>query len=106
MAEFIFPQGMVWVLDDGNELGAVGLEGGGVALLLFSDGDLAASYAEANGMVGKEVKGLKGGAALAGFLDGFRKLGATHVLIDHTPGRITHTATIDEVIANARQQAG
>jgi hypothetical protein len=101
MRQFMFPQGRVWVLHDGPELMVADLEEGGTALLLFSDEDLAATYAVKSGLLSKKAKAIETDG-LIGFLRQSLSLGVTHVVIDHTAGRPGATSTIQKAIQDVQ----
>lgn len=95
---FYFPQNTMWILEDGQEAVFADLEGGGTGILVFSDEDLALTYAEENSLPGKKPKSYAGIASILTMLNQFRRLGVTHVVIDHVPGRQSPVKFIEEAI--------
>jgi hypothetical protein len=101
--EFIFLCGQIWVLKDSQELAVASLDGGSLGLLVFTDEDLARTYAEENKLVGKEAKPIAGNQNVVSFLISVKALGVTHLVIDHTFGQKAHSTSIDKAISDAQQ---
>jgi hypothetical protein len=80
------------------ELGVAGLEKGGLALLVFTDADLASTYERSTGDTGKKPTVLNP-QQFAALLEQIRPFGITHVVIDHSPGKPPSAAGIEKVIA-------
>ena len=96
---------MAWILTDGQELAVAVVEGGGPSLLLFTDEDLATTYAQHPKAAGKTPQ-LLGPRNLLSLLLEVRSLGVTHVALDATAGKYVNRATIDEVISSVTKQIG
>jgi len=105
MQEWLFLDGTYWILQDPQEV-AVALAGdGSLMLLLFSDEDLATTYAEKNpDKVGsKTAHAIRGNHHMLDMLIRLKALGVGHVAVDATPGHTANTATIDKAIQNVSQ---
>jgi hypothetical protein len=104
MREFIFPGGDVWIPGDSQELSLADLGEGDRGLLVFTDEDLATTYAHDNGLVGKVAKVIRGHQTLFDFLNRVKKLGVTHLVVDHSIGKTAHATPIDKAIRHAEEQ--
>lgn len=104
MESFLFPDGKVWVLDDGEEIAVAQLSGGDVGVLLFTDDDLAASLAEKTGLSGKKPRLIWGERDLISFLENLQKLGVSRIIVDQSPGRMAREVEIGKVIEDARKR--
>src|SRR5262245_27913733 len=104
MRQFLFPQGQVWVLDDSKELAVASLGKGELGLLIFSDDDLATTYARENGLTGKVATLIKGAERLTAFLKAVSRLGVTHVVVDHAKGQKGSTLAIDRMMAYVEEK--
>jgi hypothetical protein len=80
------------------------LTGGGRALLIFTDDDLATTFAEKGDIIGKTAKCVTGGPHILALLQHCKRLGMTHVAVDATPGKRASTCEIDKAIQDAEQQ--
>jgi len=93
------------VLKDSEELAVARLDRGDMALLVFSDDDLATTYAERNRLIGKMATVIEGNRNLVNFLISVKGHGVTHLVIDHTFGKQSNSISIDKAIVNAEQAA-
>jgi hypothetical protein len=101
--EFLFVRGQVWILKDSQEYAVATLEGGGLGLLVFTDEDLARTYAEKNNLVGKAPTSIVGNQNVVDFLVSVKGLGVTDLIIDHSFGKPAAPAPIDKAIMYAQQ---
>ncbi|HEX8158763.1 MAG TPA: hypothetical protein VF526_15365 [Solirubrobacteraceae bacterium] len=106
MREFLFPKGDAWLLADSEEIGVADLGDDCLALLLFSDEDLATTYVEKSGLAGKAAKAVVVDRQFLADLRRLQGAGVTHVVIDQTVGRSAPTASITKVIEDAERQVG
>jgi hypothetical protein len=107
MGTFLFPHGRAWILDNTQEFAVASMDGGHLALLVFSDSDLATNYAAKSKLPklnGKLPRVIDGGAALINFFEEVRKQGVTRLIVDHTPCDRAHAIKVDEAIADIKRQ--
>jgi hypothetical protein len=104
MRPFIFPEGRVWVLEDPEEVAVATLDKGDLALLVFTDDDLATTYASKSGQSSKSPREIRGAARTIEFVNRVRSLGVTHVVVDHTIGKKGHTIAIGKAIRDVEKQ--
>ena len=100
MAQWLFLDGAAWFLADDKEMGVAALEGGGIALLLFTDEDLAGAYAQDQRTAGKSPRLLQGLPAIWNLMAQAKRAGATHVAVDATPGRQANVTEIEKAMQN------
>lgn len=96
MREFLFLDGNVWLLADPNEL-AMTTVNGQDGLLLFSDEDLAARYAEDSGIVGKQPMLARGRQVLE-ILRQATSAGVTVGVVDATFGKKCATTNLQRML--------
>jgi hypothetical protein len=103
--EFLFVRGQVWILKDSQEYAVATLEGGGLGLLVFTDEDLATTYAEDSKLIGKMATPIMGNQNVVKFLLSVKGLGVTHLVVDHSIGKQAIPVSIDKAINHAQQAA-
>jgi hypothetical protein len=101
--KLIFPHGIFWILANDEEVMIGTLNEVESCLFVFSDDDLARTFAQKH-RIEKKVVAMQGKTALA-FLERMQSLRVTHVSVDAaTFASGEGTATIEKVIADVRQQ--
>lgn len=101
---FLFPEDRVWVLQDGQGYGIGNLDGGAVGLLIFSDEDLATTFAAEAGLDGKMATAIPAGQPLLELLSAAHRLGVTHLALDSQLGRRVPVLTIETALEEVQRQ--
>jgi hypothetical protein len=98
MREFIFPENIVWVLEDAMGYVCVAVDPGQAAILVFSDEDTAQTYAERSGLTGTTTKALHGREEFIQVLNLMVSKEVKWVGVDAIPGRQMACNEIDKVM--------
>ncbi len=106
MLEIRFLHGTFWVLEADGELAIATMDDGSTALLVFSDDDLATTYAERSGVAGKTAKPIMGNRNVLAFLEDMKLAGVTCLAADLTHGKTANTIEIDNAIRYVREACG